>query len=370
MKRMLLLWTVCTVALCASAVVRYVSPNGADANDGSTWATAKGTITGALGASAAGDEIQVAEGIYYEQLSLVDGVAIKGGYNATTGERDIDNYPTIVDGSTLGDASYFIVKYTSYPTSPILLEGLTIQNSNSSAWGSGTMFMRGNMTVNRCYFRNCKSTNADAGAGAIFMEKDDAPQAPIVSNCIFELCEGLKGAAIYNNSENGVIENCIFRGCKGTRAVVRNYRATGIVRNCVFHNNTIIDAGGKGAIENNGTVINTTICNNFAQEYAGIYTSSNGKTYNCVLWGNKSAEGFANPTNYLSSSSTAEGNVADQGSSSAKFISTKLDADNFAVGGPNFGNPTAFVGAPSNDGEILSMQYADFSLTADRKSVV
>ena len=363
MKRLLLLWTLCTAALCASATTRYVSPEGNDANDGSSWATAKKTISAGMNASAAGDEVLVAEGIYNEQLSLVDGVSVKGGYNATTGERDIDNYQTIVDATGLPASSYFIVKYTSYPTTPILLEGLTFQNSNSSAWGSGTMFMRGNMTVNRCCFRNCKSTNADAGAGAIYMEKDNAPQAPIVSNCIFELCEGIKGAAIYNSSENGVIENCIFRGCKGTRAVVRNYRATGIVRNCVFYNNTIIDTGAKGAIENNGTVINTTVCNNYAQEYAGIYTSSSGKTYNCVFWGNKSAESFTEHTNYLSSSSASEGNVADDGSSS-RFINNKLAADNYAADGPNFGSPTAFVGAPSNEGEILSMQYADFSLTA------
>ena len=370
MKRLLFLLTVCTAALCASATVRYVSPAGIDTLDGSSWATAKQTITAALNASAAGDEVLVAEGLYSEQLSLVDGVAVKGGYNAANGERDIEKYQTIVDASGLAAASYFIVKYTSYPTSPILLEGFTFQNSNSSAWGSGTMFMRGNMTVNRCTFRNCKSSNADAGAGAIFIENDAAPNPPVVSNCLFEMCEGLKGAAIYNSNDHGVIESCIFRGCKGTRAVVRNYKAGGIVRNCLFYNNSIIDAGGKGAIENNGTVINCTVCNNYSNEYAGIYTSSNGKTYNSVFWGNKSAEGFTSATNYLSSSSTADGNVADQGTSSSKFISVKLAADNFAADGPNFGNPTAFVGAPTNSSEILAMQYADFSLSENSAALL
>ena len=364
MRKLLLLLTLCMATLCASAAIIYVQPNGSNSNDGSSWATAKKTIAGGFEAATAGDEIQVAEGIYYEQVSLPDGVALKGGYNAATGERDIDKYETILDASNLASNSYFIVKYTAYPTSPILLEGFTIQNSNSSAWGTGTMFMRGNMTVNRCYFRNCKSTNADAGAGAIFMENDAAPNAPVVSNCIFEMCEGIKGAAIYNSNDHGIIENCIFRGCKGTRAVVRVYKAGGIMRNCLLYNNTLIETGAKGAIENNGTVINCTVCNNYSNEYAGIYTSSGGKTYNCVFWGNKSAENFTEKPNYLSSSSAAAGNVADIGTSSSKFISTKLAADNYAEGGPNFGNPTAFIGVPTNNSEILAMQYADFSLSA------
>lgn len=364
MKRFLLFLTVCAVSLCASAASVYVKPDGNDGNDGAGWATAKKTIAAGLGAAAAGDEVLVAEGIYFEQVGLADGVALKGGYNAATGERDIDKYETILDGTNVASDKYFIVKYTAFPTNPILLEGFTIQNSNSSAWGSGTMFMRGNITVNRCYFRNCKSSNADAGAGAIFIENDAAPNPPVVSNCVFEMCEGIKGAAIYNSNDKGIIENCIFRGCKGTRAVVRNYKAGGIVRNCLFHNNTIIDAGGKGAIENNGSVINCTVCNNYSNEYAGIYTSSNGKTYNCVFWGNKSAEGFTDKPNYLSSSSTAEGNIADIGTSSSKFISTKLAADNNAADGPQFGSPTAFIGVPSNSSEILAMQFADFALTA------
>ena len=36
--------------------------------------------------------------------------------------------------------------------------------------------------------------------------------------------------------------------------------------------------------------------------------ASSGKTYNCVFWGNKSADGFSDKTNYLSSSSAAAGN--------------------------------------------------------------
>ena len=349
--------TLCTAALCASANSVYVTPNGT--GDGSSWASALGSINSAIGACAVGDEVLVAQGTYKQQVSPVGGVAIKGGYNAETGERDINKYVSIIDGTDYN--SYLINRSTTY-SDPVLIEGFTVQNVNNGAWGTGTLFLRSNMTINRCTFRNCKSTSGE-GAGAIFLENNDGkPNRPVISNCIFELCEGNYGAAIYNNGD-AIIENCIFRGCKGKRAVVRNKSTNAIVRNCLFHNNTIIEASAKGAIENGGIVINCTVCNNFSQEYAGIYTSSSGKTYNCIFWGNKSAAGFNDKTNYLSSSSTAAGNVADEGTSSSKFITVSLPADNFAADGPNFGNPTAFVGAPTTESEILAMQYADFSLT-------
>ncbi len=367
MRKIVLILTICASTLNALATTYYVKPDGNNNNDGKSWSKAKKTISGALGSATVGDEIHVAQGTYNEQLSLADGVAIKGGYN-TSDERNIDKYQTIIDGTGIASTSYLIVRYlpknATYVTNPILLEGLVIQNSNSSAWGTGTLFLRGNMTVNRCHFRNCKSTNTDPGAGAIYIENDDAPNAAIVSNCIFELCEGYKSAAIYNNHANGTIENCIFRGCTGTYAVVRNYKAGGIVRNCLFHNNTIIESSAKGAVENNGLMINCTVCNNFSTGYAGVTTNSGGKTYNCVFWGNKAADGFTSAVNYISSSSSSSHNVADEGTSSSKFLSLSLAANNYDAAGPNFGNPTAFVGAPTTDAEKTAMQNADFSLTA------
>ena len=362
MKRFLLLLTVGAAVLCASASNRYVSPTGND-GDGKSWANAKTTITAARWDVGVGDTMFIAEGTYNEQIPVQDGATYLGGYNAETGERDIEQYQTIIDGT--GIDNYLIVRYLgsgeSYPTNPSLIEGFTLQNLVNSQWGGGAIFLRGNMTVSHCQFINCKGTNTDAGAGAIFIEKDEAPQVPHVINCVFESCNGLKAGAIYNNGP-GVIENCIFRGCSGTRAVLRNYNASGIVRNCVIHNCSITDASSK-VLENNGTTINTTICNNYSDEYAS-YTGSAAKMYNCVMWGNQSASGFASEPNYISSSSTSSNNVADHGSSSSKFISVSLAANNSDPAGPNFRNPTGFVGLPKTDVEKTAMRNADFSITS------
>ena len=366
MKRFLFLLTVCTAALCASATTYYVKPDGSSSKDGLSWANALNSINSAIGKCAVGDEVLVAQGTYQQQVSPASGVALKGGYNASTGERDIEQFESIIDGTDY--ASYLINRSTTYDD-PVLIEGFTVQNVNNDKWGTSTLFLRSNMTINRCIFRNCKSTNVE-GAGAIFLENNDGkPNRPVVSNCIFEYCEGNYGAAIYNNGD-AIIENCIFRGCKGKRAVIRNKSANGIVRNCLFYNNTLIETSAKGAIENNGTVINCTVCNNYSSEYAGIYTSSGGKTYNCVFWGNKSDASFTEKTNYLSSSSETAGNVADQGTSASKFISVSLAADNNAEDGPNFLNPTGFVGIPKTDVEKQAIENADFSLTADSKALL
>ena len=96
---------ICAASLSALATNRYVATNGDDANDGLSWATAKLTITAAISASSAGDNVMIAAGTYPEAISIKDGVNVLGGYNAATGVRDIDVFQTILDGTDLGKFS-------------------------------------------------------------------------------------------------------------------------------------------------------------------------------------------------------------------------------------------------------------------------
>ena len=360
MKKFFLLLTICLTSICAFAANTYVKPNGNNSNDGSSWAKAKQTITKGLSNCSNGDTLFVAAGTYNERVGgLKNGVAILGGYNASTGERDIDQYETILDGTN--QVKTLLVQYDYPPTNHILIEGITFQNVAADVSGTPTLYLRGNMTANRCRFINCKATGTHESAGAIYFAQGDATVQGVISNCIFEMCEGYKSGIVYNNG--GLIENCIFRGCKSDVAIVRNYTTSSIVRNCLLYNNTI-EGDARGAVENKGMMVNTTICNNYGEKYAGTKTESTAQTYNCVFWGNQSAEGFTDKPNYISSSSSSSHNVADQGTSSSKFLSLGLAADNFSADGPNFGNPTSFVGVPTTAAEITAMQNADFSLTA------
>ena len=353
-KRLLLLLTVSAMALCASASNRYVKPDGDDSLDGKSWANALATIQTAVWNVPAGDTIFIAEGFYNQAFSVSDGQTILGGYNATTGERDIELYETILDGTDKG--KWIIVKYDSDPDSHILIDGFTMQNAEHTQYG-GAVFLRGNMTISNCHIMNCKGSNG----GGIHAEIGASNVPPVISNCIIELCTATSsGGAIRN--KGGIVENCIMRGCQGKYGTIRNEDG-GIVRNCVLHNNAATVAGwpNSGGIYNpSGTVINCTLCNNYGNEYAGIH--SDGAVYNCVLWGNQAQEGFGSPVNFIAGSPSSN-NVADQGFNAEGFLSLTLAADNTDPAGPNFRNPTNFVGLPADAGQIAAMRNADFSLT-------
>ena len=348
--------TACTVVLCASAGNKFVSQTtGADSNDGLSWATAKQTLANGFSACATGDTLFVAFGTYNERLTITEGkyVSILGGYNIN-GDRDIDAFQTIIDGSDLGK---ILIKAEKESSIPLLFEGLTLQNSEYSS-SSSAMYMRGNMTLKDCVIRNCSSAS---NGGAIYVDITDSSKPAAIINCIFELCTAAGGGgAIYN--KGALIENCIFRGCSGVYGTVCN--RSGILKNCLFHNNSAVEGDwpNSGGVYNpGGQVINCTFANNWGKEYAGIH--SNGPVYNSVFWGNKPQDGFKYPANFIEGSPSCN-NIANEGFESASFLSLELDPNNLAEKGPHFVAPTEFVGVPKTPEEIEAMRNADFSIEA------
>ena len=349
MKRFLFLLTLSMAVLCASASNRYISPTGND-GDGKSWANAKTTIAGGIWDVGVGDTMFIAEGVYNEAISAQSGCTYMGGYNAETGERDLELYETILDGT--GRTSWLLVKYDAPPADPIMIDGIVFQNARHGEWGAAAVYMRGNMTVQNCHFRDCES---GSNAGAIWMEQGNATNPPVVRNCLIEncVCTGAESGVggIYNNEGTGIIENCIVRGCKGSIGGIRNNG--GVVQNCVLYNN---HSTYNGCIYGAGSFFNNTICNNFGDRYAGSRTT--GRVTNCVFWGNTSSYEYIN---YVDASSGATQNIGDVGSGG---ITTGLSANNSDADGPNFLNPTNFTGLPKTDVEKTSMAKASFALTA------
>ena len=350
MKRLFFFLTFCAVSLCASASNRYVSPTGDD-GDGKSWEHAVHTIAQAIWHVGAGDTMFIAEGVYNEAISAQPGAIYLGGYNAETGERDPELYESVLDGTGI---KYLFIKYDADPDQRIVVDGLVFQNANHSDWG-GTLYMRGNMTVNNCVFRNCVNGSK---SGGIFLDMVNGTGAQaIISNCLFENCSNAvvdQAAAISceETNLNALVENCIIRGCTGD---VMIYSKAGMtVRNCVVYNN---HSNKNGCLYGDGTFINNTICNNTGVEarYAGARVE--GKVVNCVFWGNTAPN--APNVNYVGSSGGSSNNIADAGSG----ITLGLATDNSDVNGPNFLNPTTFVGVPSNNLEKDAMREADFSIT-------
>ena len=358
MKRILLLLTVCTAVLCASAANHYVSQaTGDDGNDGLGWSTAKATITAGFSACGDGDTLFIAAGTYNERVTITTGkfVSIMGGYSQDGSTRDPELFETIMDGSELGKC---LIKAEAEPTIPLIFDGLILQNSEYASSGSAS-YMRGNMTLNNCIIRNCHSQSA----AAIYAKQDSVNlNLPmVISNCLIELCTAATSASAIH-SESATIENCIIRGCEGGYGAV-TMRGGGTITNCVFYNNTGGDSwpNSGGVYNPDGVVTNCTFANNYGIKYAGIH--SDNSVYNSVMWGNRGEEGFADPANYISGSPSSH-NIADEGFNSSPFISLHLNADNSADDGPHFVAPTSFIGVPKNAAQVAEMQAADWSIEA------
>ena len=353
MKKITLFLIFLSCIISLNAENHYVSLNGNDTQDGTTWTNAKATIQEAIKASTKGDTVFIAEGVYNQTISTKDGVHIFGGYNATTHHRDIDAYPTILDGTGLQSC---LVKVTTC-SQTIFIDGLTLQNANHGSSG-GAVALKKNSVLNRCTITNCYTSGSGGGVHN---------NAGLVSNCIIELCESLGAGGAVHNTAGGIVENTIIRGCKGNYAAIRN-ESNSIVRNCLLHNNepSGSDWPNSGGIYNpSGVVYNNTIVCNYGSQYAGIH--SENIAYNNLLWNNHSEEGFADPANYVSGENTKYGSGYNAGDSffEAENFTVTLSTENTANIGPHFVAPTNFVGAPKNAAEIAAMRSANFAITAN-----
>lgn len=87
------------------------------------------TIQSAVDASLAGDELHVAAGTYYENVTMKDGVSLYGGYSASGWSRDITVNVTVMDAGGSGS--------TVTASDNATLDGFTITGSASTGIVAG-----------------------------------------------------------------------------------------------------------------------------------------------------------------------------------------------------------------------------------------
>jgi hypothetical protein len=147
-------WTV-------SAPTIRVKTDGSDSNDGSTWALAKQHIQAAVNAAAAagGGELWVKAGTYSEQVDLIDGVYIYGGFAGSETSRTQRNWTTnvtIIDGGSARKG----VEAVGLGYRLSALDGFKIQNGK--AWdGAGVFCMNAAPQI----MNNTITANAARGKG-------------------------------------------------------------------------------------------------------------------------------------------------------------------------------------------------------------
>src|SRR5688572_12114364 len=93
--------SVLSIASASAAVLHVDVTRGSDANDGSSWVTARRTIGSALAdaaTTAEPDTILVARGRYEGALRIPPDTTLLGGHPTGGGARDPKAHPTVLDG--------------------------------------------------------------------------------------------------------------------------------------------------------------------------------------------------------------------------------------------------------------------------------
>jgi parallel beta-helix repeat protein len=312
---MVLLWN--TSAL---AKVLYVSPDGSDLNDGTSWMRAKRSITAALAVARAGDQIWARYGVYYERITLKDGVSLYGGFRGTEqtlSERPSfprsspDPYETVLDGQQGGS----VVTTPTSASRTYRLDGFTVRNGNSS-YGGGLYC--GGLAARRLVVANCtiSGNTANYWGGGVYC----AQLLPHVDQLHHQREHGKRRGGVYCYSLPHVDQLHLQRqhGKQTDGGGVYCYYSSPTLTDCTFSQNTATYGGGVYCYSSSPTLTNCTISGNTANYGGGVscgYSSSPTLT-NCTISGNTANYGggvycyYSSPT---LTNCTISGNTANNG---------------------------------------------------------
>lgn len=300
------------ISIHASAVIRYVTPLGAGAMNGTNWANAfPGVLLqDAIGASIPGDEVWVRSGTYLtsvvndrnEWFSMRNGVAIYGSFNGTEtslSQRSFScGFSSILSAEIglpgIADNGYHVFSNSSLNTTAIL-DGFTIRDANAN-------------------FDLVGNDNRSLGGGILNNGQNGGLCTPTIRNCLFTNNSALFGGGIFDHGQNGgnaspLISNCIFisNTATGGGGAIDNFgyngNASPTITNSIFYNNTATDRAGAmycwggGGGNASPVILNSVFINNSSFDGGAIvcdrlnFSSGSSGTAtpnvrNCIFWGN------------------------------------------------------------------------------------
>ncbi len=206
----ILFWVCCGVLASAQTAV-FVSADGNDNNNGSSWSAAKQTI--AAGIAAAGDNgtVYVKAGSYSvgSQLNIPAGVSVKGGRLTLSG-TDTTGRELPGTNSRWENASVCTI-LTGGGSNRIavvngLLEGCVMRRGVTTEQGGGVLIDGG--TVRYCVIRECdaiqESNRTAEGGGAYILNNG------VLTNCVITECRGDNGPAVAGGP-GSLVNNTITR---------------------------------------------------------------------------------------------------------------------------------------------------------------
>ncbi len=339
-------------APCPSSNTLHVnaSVSGGGTGDGSTWANAYASLSDALAKAHACSNvtlIKVAAGTYKPTkkpfnagaemtaagsrdvtFHIPDGVTIEGGYNASTGTRDIAANVTILSGD-IGTANdntdncYHVVLTTtpsSNTTSTIKIDGFSITGGNANGtyyivvngntvdrrYGGGILTNYGTNTLTNNTIYSNSASNGNGGGIYTYSGTNTLTNNTIYSNSAY-----LGGGIFTENSTHTITNNTIYSNSVSVfGGGIYTYSGTNTLTNNIFwQNKTGTNASIASADYYAGGTNGNTFKNNLLQLASSNYTSTNNNALGTGASGNLFAQ------DPLFASTTAPINLALQATS-------------------------------------------------------
>lgn len=350
------------LSLRTNAATWYVNSNATGANNGTSWMNAFSDLQDAIAASAFGDQIWVASGIYKPTstttrtiyFQIKNGTKVYGGFNGTEtllSERDPEVHVTVLSGdiatASAVDNSYHVV-YLLNTGNQTLINGFKITGGmailNGSADVGGGVYASGSSAV----VENCKFISNSGDYGGAFGQVNTG--ICTVRNCVFEANFSYNiGGAVYLSNDQAFFTDCYFASNQSSGdggAVYLNSSEFSFDR-CVFAGNTSADDGSAFYVGNFATLIlsNSLLVGNYTsgQEVISMNETFNqqiNKLINCTIAHNRQLQNGAGTRAITmnSLSSIANTIIWDNGGE-AEVLATGTSIDNCIIQ-PASNNPT------------------------------
>ena len=200
--------------------VVFVRADAPEGGNGRSWDSAFKQVQEAIDMAESNEEIWIAEGPYYESITLKAGQSLYGGFRGDESMRwgrDSSKYMTLIDGSTSSGSVVIGAE-------GVLLDGMILTGGNAEK-GGGLLIENAEMMVSNCTLRQNEAeqgggvfvdngechffntiilgNNAETGGGVYLLQS-----AADFANCLLVKNRALDGGAIFGDSSSSTLINC------------------------------------------------------------------------------------------------------------------------------------------------------------------
>ena len=354
--------------------VVLVDADAVDPPNGMTWGSAYTNVQDALTAAAInGDEIWVADGIYYPDegvgqiadsvtatFQLTNEVALYGGFVATEtvrSQRNVTNNTTVLSGDLAQDDLDFDPEVDSDSDTGTFSQADHLSGTNAYhvVTGSGTdgTAVLDGFTVTAGLANANGSTPNDRGGGMY-----NSSGSPSVSHVTFSGNSAFFGGGMNNNSSSPSVSHVTFSGNSASAnggGMYNHNNSSPSVSHVTFSGNSAFGGGG-GMYNSNGSpsVSHVTFSGNSASFGGGMYNNSGSPSVSHVTFSDNSASFFGGGMyNNSSSSLTLTNTIIANSTSGGDCInnsSTVTDGGhNLIESAEGSGNACGLTSAPNNN---------------------